>query len=116
MLGDLCVNFLGSFSVVTGGARLLFSIGRKEQKGTLVLCATVMLSCGCALPLPGRHIVLFWLHVCRNKNAAAAAAKSEMLAKVQRAEQILEAQQKRYALRGCILPKSSGQLTCSAAS
>ena len=33
--------------------------------------------------------------MCRNKNAAAAAAKSEMLAKVQRAEQILEAQQKR---------------------
>jgi len=33
--------------------------------------------------------------VCRNKNAAAAAANSEMQAKVQRAEQILEAQQKR---------------------
>ena len=33
--------------------------------------------------------------VCRNKNAAAAAAKSEIKAKVQRAEQILEAQQKR---------------------
>lgn len=35
------------------------------------------------------------LDVARNKNAAAAAAKSEMQAKVQRAEQILEAQQKR---------------------
>ena len=33
---------------------------------------------------------------CRNKAAAAAAAKSEMQAKVQRAEQILEAQQKRW--------------------
>ena len=45
----------------------------------------------------------FWLHVCRNKNAAAAAAKSETKAKVQRAEQILEAQQKRYASQMCCL-------------
>ena len=41
----------------------------------------------------------------RNKAAAAAAAKSETQAKVQRAEQILEAQQKRY---DCYSPHATG--------
>ena len=100
---------LGSKSVAIGDAILLFSL---QAEGLLLCNCDVVMWCsitGALLPACC-YVVLFWLRVCRNKNAAAAAAKSEMLAKVQRAEQILEAQQKRYALRSCILSMSGLQV------